>query len=73
VVEAEQQDDEQDLVEELTPTLHQESAGNLAATVKTVLLGRDLAGANGVLHTGGGSHGVFTTCGTKLAARFFLH
>jgi hypothetical protein len=41
--------------------------------VKTVLLGRDLAGANGVLHTGGGSHGVFTTCGTKLAARFFLH
>jgi hypothetical protein len=61
MVEAKQQDNEQDLVEELTPTLHQESAGNLAATVQTVLFRRDLAGSNSVLHTAGRSHWIFTT------------
>ena len=38
MVEDEQQDDQDDLVEELTPALHQESAGDLAATVETILL-----------------------------------
>jgi hypothetical protein len=68
MVEAKQQDNEQDLVEELTPTLHQESAGNLAATVQAVLFRRDLAGTNSVLHTTGRSHGIFTTC-RRLARR----
>lgn len=61
VVETEQQDNEEDLVEELAPTLHQEGTGDLAATVKAILLGGNLAGADSALHTGGSSHGVFTT------------
>jgi len=60
-VEDQEQEDKKDLVEELTPTLHQESRSNLAATVKTVVASRDFARANGVLHTRGGSHGVLAT------------
>lgn len=39
VVEDEQQDDQQGLVGELAPTLHQEGGGNLATTVQTILSG----------------------------------
>lgn len=60
-VEDEEQDDEDDLVEELAPTLHQESAGDLATTMKTIVLGGNLSGTDGVLHTSSSSHGVFTT------------
>lgn len=61
VVEDEQQENQDGLVEELTPTLHQEGRGDLAATVQAVVTGRDLAGTNRVFHTRSGSHGVFTT------------
>lgn len=61
VVEAEQENDEDDLVEELTPTLHQEGGSDLAATVQAIFLGGDLSRSDGVLHTAGGSHGVLTT------------
>lgn len=61
VVEAKQQYDEYDLVEELTPALHQESTSDLAATVEAIFLGRDLSGAGSILHTTGGGHGVFTS------------
>jgi hypothetical protein len=60
-VEDQKQKDEEDLVEELAPTLHQESRGDLAATVKTIVAGRDLARTNGIFHTGSGSHGVLAT------------
>ena len=60
-VEDEQENDENDLVEELTPALHQESRSDLSATVQTIFTGGDLAGAHGVFHTGGGGHGIFTT------------
>ena len=61
VVEDDEQEDEDDLVEELSPTLHQEGGGDLAATVQTILTGGHLAGAHGVLHGGGGGHGVLPT------------
>lgn len=38
-VEAQEKNNEDDLVKELTPALHQESAGNFASTVQTVFLG----------------------------------
>ena len=49
------------LVEELTPTLHQEGHGHFTSTVETVLPRRDFARSGGVLHGGGSSHGVFST------------
>lgn len=61
VVEDQEQQDQDYLVEELTPTLHQESGCDLAATVKTVVPGRNLAGADSVLHTRGGSHWVLAS------------
>ena len=39
MVEDEQEENQQNLIEKLTPTLHEEGAGDLSATVKTVLLG----------------------------------
>lgn len=60
-MEDEEQDDEDDLVEELTPTLHQESARNLAPTVESIVLGGDLAGAYSILHTRSRGHGVLST------------
>lgn len=61
VVEAEQENDKHNLVEELTPTLHQEGTGDLAATVQTIFFGGNLSRADGVLHTGGGSHGILAS------------
>ena len=60
-MEDEEQDDQDDLVEELSPTLHQESTGNFPATVKTIVLGRDFSGADSVLHTSSRSHGVLAS------------
>lgn len=59
MMEAEQQHDEQDLVEELAPALHQEGTGHLAAAVQPIFLGGDLARPHRILHAGGGGHGVF--------------
>ena len=50
VMEDEEQDHEEALVDELTPTLHEESHGDLSATVKSVLAGRKLASADSILH-----------------------
>lgn len=61
VVEDEHEDDEDHLVPELTPALHEEGHGDLAATMETILLGRHSAGSGGVLHGGGGRHRVLTT------------
>lgn len=61
MVEDEQQNDEDDLVEELSPSLHQEGTGDLAATMKTVILGRDFARSDSVLHTSSRSHGVLAS------------
>lgn len=60
-VEDGEQDNQDNLVEELTPTLHQESHGDTATTVQTILLGRDSASRDGVLKGGSGSDGIFTT------------
>lgn len=61
VVEDQQEDDQDDLVEELAPSLHQESGGDIAATVKTVLLGRDPPRSGGILHGRRGGHGVLSS------------
>lgn len=61
VVEDEEKDNKHGLVGQLTPSLHQERTSDLASTVKTVFLGRDLAGANSILHPGCGSHRIFST------------
>lgn len=58
MVEDEEQQNKEPLVEELTPTLHQEGAGDLPATVQTVILRRDFTRANGVLHARRCSHRV---------------
>lgn len=60
MVEDQEQQDKDYLVEELTPTLHQESAGDFAATMETILSGRNFARADCILHTGSRRHGVFT-------------
>ena len=60
-VKDEKQNDEDRLVEELSPTLHKEGGRDLSATVKTIVLGRNFAGADGVLHSRSRSHGVFST------------
>lgn len=60
MVEAEQENDEQGLVEKLTPTLHQKGAGDLSATMQTVFLCGYFSRSNGIFHTAGGSHWVFT-------------
>ena len=60
-VENQEQKNENDLVDDLTPTLHQEGGDDLATTVKAVVAGRHLTGANSVLHSRSSSHGVFTS------------
>ena len=60
VVEGQEQDNKDSLIGQLTPSLHQKGTGDLASTVKAVLLGRDLARADSILHTGCGSHRVFS-------------
>jgi hypothetical protein len=40
--------------------LHEESTGDLSASVQTVVLGRNLSGTDCVFHTSSGSHGVFS-------------
>ena len=61
MVEAEKEDDEDGLIEELAPALHEECAGDLSAAVQTVVFCRNPSGSNGVFHAGGGGHGVLTT------------
>ena len=61
MVEHQQQQNEEGLVGKLTPALHQEGTDDLAATVEAILASGDLAGADGVLHTGSGSHGILST------------
>lgn len=60
VVENQEENDQNDLIEELTPTLHEESTGDLSPSVKTIFLGRDLAASNSVLHTRCSRHGIFS-------------
>lgn len=61
MVEDDQEENENDLVEELAPTLHQESHCDIATTVKTIILGGYTTSTNSVLHGCGGSHGVLST------------
>lgn len=51
MVEDQKGNNQNDLVGELAPTLHQESAGNLSTTVKTIESGRNLARSYSILHT----------------------
>lgn len=60
VVEDDEQDNEQNLVDELTPTLHQESHGDTATTMQTILLGGELTSSDGALEGRSGSDGIFT-------------
>lgn len=59
MMEDKQEDDEDDLIKELTPALHQERSRDFAASVQAILFGRYLPRANSVLHTRCGSHRVF--------------
>lgn len=61
MVENKEQDDENKLVEELSPALHQKSTGDLPATMKSVVLGGYFSRSNSVLHTSGGCHGILTS------------
>lgn len=45
-VEDDQQDNKENLVDELAPTLHEESHGDTATAVKAILAGRELASGN---------------------------
>lgn len=60
MVENQEQDDQDSLVEELALALHQESAGNFASTVKTIVLGGDLSRTERALHSARCSHRVFS-------------
>lgn len=61
LVENDEEDNEHDLVDELTPTLHEESHGDSATTVKTIFLGGELSRGSSVFERRGSSDGVFTT------------
>lgn len=61
VVEDGEQDNQDNLVEELTPALHQESHGDTATTVQTILLGGEFASSDGALEGSSSSDGIFTT------------
>lgn len=60
VVEDEQKQDEQDLIDELTPALHEKCRSDFATTVQAIVASRDSARANSVLHTRSGCHGIFS-------------
>lgn len=60
-MENQQENDQNNLVEPLSPALHQESRGDLSATVQTVFASGDFARSNGVFHSRSSSHGVFTS------------
>lgn len=60
VVEDQEENDQYDLIEELTPTLHKESTSDLSATVQSVFFSRDLARSYSIFHSGCSSHGVFS-------------
>lgn len=57
-VEDDEEDNKQDLVDELAPTLHEESHGDTATTMKSIFSRRQLAGCNSVLKRRGGSNGI---------------
>lgn len=60
-VEDGEQDNQDNLVEELTPALHQEGHGDTATTVQTILPGGESASSDGALEGRSSSDGVFTT------------
>ncbi len=60
MMKAEKEKNQDHLVEKLTPSLHQEGACDLAASVKAVFLGRDFAGANSIFHPACCRHRIFT-------------
>jgi hypothetical protein len=60
-VENEKQENEDDLVEELAPALHQKRTGDFPSTVKTVVPGRNLSRADSIFHTSCCSHGVLAS------------
>lgn len=61
MIENQHQDNQNNLIPELSPSLHQESHSDLATTMQAVFFCGNPTGACGVLHRGGGGHGVFTT------------
>jgi len=50
VVQDQKQEDEESLVDKLTPTLHEEGQGDLTSTVHTIFAGRQFSSRNCVLH-----------------------
>lgn len=61
VVEHKEKDNKECLVEELTPSLHQEGHGDLPSAMETILFGRNTARSRGILHGRSGGHGIFST------------
>lgn len=59
VMEAEKEENQEDLVEELAPALHQEGARHFTASMETVLFCRDFARADGVFHPACRCHRIF--------------
>lgn len=61
MVEYQKEDDEDSLVKELTPSLHEKSHRHFTATVKTVLFGRNTSRSSGVFHGSSCSHGILAS------------
>lgn len=59
MVKAKKEENQEELVEELTPALHQEGACHFAASMETVLFRRDFPGSDGVFHPACRRHWVF--------------
>lgn len=60
-MEHKKEQDQEDLVDELTPALHQEGAGDLTAAMETVVPGGDFTGTDSILHTRRSSHGILSS------------
>ena len=61
MVKDDKKNDQDDLIEELSPALHQEGTRHLSSTVKAIFTGTYFAGAHSILHAGCRSHRVFAT------------
>ena len=61
MVEDQEAQDQDGLVDQLTPALHQECRSNFATTMQTIFLGGDFARADRVFHTRCSRHWVLST------------
>jgi hypothetical protein len=61
MVEDDEQKDQENLVEKLSPTLHQEGTGDLSTTVETIFASADSTRPDSILHARGCRHRIFAS------------